>query len=77
MKTTELLSYIKENNLNAKLADIYGDENVDGQRERYLEAIKEFASIYGEREVSIFSVPGRSEISGNHTDHNHGKVLAG
>ena len=77
MKTTELLNYVKEGNLNAKLADIYGEENVSSQKERYCEAISEFLSIYGEREVSIFSVPGRSEISGNHTDHNHGKVLAG
>ncbi len=77
MKTTELLNYVKENSLNAKLADIYGEENVESQKERYVEAISDFLSIYGEREVSIFSVPGRSEISGNHTDHNHGKVLAG
>ncbi len=77
MKTTELLNYVREGKLNAKLADIYGKENVDSQRERYCEAISEFLAIYGERETSIFSVPGRSEISGNHTDHNHGKVLAG
>ncbi len=77
MKTTELLSYVKEGKLDVKLADIYGEENVESQKERYCEAISEFLSVYGEREVSIFSVPGRSEISGNHTDHNHGKVLAG
>ncbi|MBQ8163061.1 MAG: galactokinase [Clostridia bacterium] len=77
MKTTELLKLIKENGADARLADIYGAENVDAQRERYAEAIGEFYSIYGEREVSLFSVAGRSEISGNHTDHNFGKVLAG
>lgn len=77
MKTTELLNYVKEGKLDAKLADIYGEENVKSQKERYCEAINEFLAIYGERDASIFSVPGRSEISGNHTDHNHGKVLAG
>ncbi|MBO5313245.1 MAG: galactokinase [Clostridia bacterium] len=77
MITSELLSYIKEGKLNDKLARIYGEENVQAQIERYAEAISEFQSIYGDREVSLFSVPGRSEISGNHTDHNHGKVLAG
>ena len=77
MKTTELLKLIKENGADARLADIYGAENVDAQRERYAEAIGEFYSIYCEREVSLFSVAGRSEISGNHTDHNFGKVLAG
>ena len=77
MKTKELLNYVKEGKLDSKLNDIYGEENVGSQRERYVEAISEFLAIYGDRETSIFSVPGRSEISGNHTDHNHGKVLAG
>ena len=77
MITSELLSYVKEGKLNEKLCAIYGEENVQSQKERYEEAIAEFKEIYGEREVSLFSVPGRSEISGNHTDHNHGKVLAG
>ena len=48
---------------------------------RYAEAIDEFVALYADKlpadaEVSLFSVPGRSEISGNHTDHNHGKVIA-
>ena len=77
MRTSELLSYIKAGKLNTKLADIYGEENVSTQVERYTEAVSDFLSLYGEREVTLFSVPGRSEISGNHTDHNHGKVLAG
>lgn len=77
MKTTELLNSIKSGALDSRLADIYGEENVEGQRERYIGALDDFYSMYGEREVSLFSVPGRSEISGNHTDHNHGKVLAG
>ncbi|MBO5261460.1 MAG: galactokinase [Clostridia bacterium] len=77
MITSELLSYVKAGKLNKKLADIYGEENVAEQIERYCEAIGDFLSLYGEREISLFSVPGRSEISGNHTDHNHGKVLAG
>ena len=77
MITSELLTYVKEGKLNEKLSQIYGSENVESQKARYEEAIKDFSSVYGEREVCIFSVPGRSEISGNHTDHNHGKVLAG
>ena len=32
--------------------------------------------LYGERDLSLFSVPGRSELAGNHTDHNCGKVIA-
>ena len=77
MKSAELLDFIKKGLLDTRLADVYGEENTAYQRERYAEAVSEFISVYGEREVSLFSVPGRSEISGNHTDHNYGKVLAG
>ena len=77
MKTKALISFIQNKGADEALARIYGEENVDAQRKRYLDAVNEFYDIYGEREVSIFSVPGRSELSGNHTDHNHGKVMAG
>ena len=77
MKTTELLNFVKSGGLDARLAEIYGAEALDTQKARYAEAIGEFSEIYGERECELFSVPGRSEISGNHTDHNLGKVLAG
>lgn len=77
MKTTQLLSYVENKGADKDIIRIYGEENLDVQRQRYIGAIKEFLEIYGEREVSVFSVPGRSELSGNHTDHNHGKVMAG
>ena len=42
-----------------------------------IEALAEwFHSLYGDREPGVWSAPGRTEISGNHTDHQHGKVLA-
>ena len=77
MKTTQLINFIENKNADQALIRIYGEENLDTQRKRYIDAANEFLSVYGEREVSIFSVPGRSELSGNHTDHNHGKVMAG
>lgn len=47
-------------------------------RERWLKLLDEFASRYGgDAAVSLFSTPGRTEIGGNHTDHQHGCVLAG
>lgn len=39
--------------------------------------VKGFQETYGDGDIFLFSSPGRTEISGNHTDHNHGKVLAG
>ena len=47
------------------------------QRERAKKLCETFASMYGaDREVGLFTVAGRSELSGNHTDHNHGCVIA-
>ena len=70
---------IKNDILNGKYDNmfkvLYGD--VDAARERYANAVDSFESIYGEREVRLFSAPGRTEVGGNHTDHQHGCVLAG
>jgi len=59
-----------------KLKRIYGENKIEHMRQRYVKSIENFISLYGERDVEILSVPGRSEIIGNHTDHNHGCVLA-
>ena len=75
MKATELKALLKDGAL-SKYENLYTD--VKKQTERFLGAIDSFTKLYGEdRDIAIFSVPGRSEISGNHTDHNRGCVLAG
>lgn len=77
MNVQELLAKINNGELDARFAELYGDTSVISQRARYTEAINEFADLFGsDREVRLFSVPGRSEISGNHTDHNRGCVIA-
>lgn len=61
----------------ALLADLYLDEaKVSEQTNRYIHAIEEYERVFGSQEVEIYSAPGRSEIGGNHTDHQHGEVLA-
>ncbi|MBR5539745.1 MAG: galactokinase, partial [Clostridia bacterium] len=76
MKTTELIKKIESGELDSIFAKLYGAE-IDMQKSRYIRTIKNFEENYGvDRDVSLFSVPGRSEISGNHTDHNHGCVIA-
>lgn len=61
----------------ALLADLYLDEaKVSEQTNRYIHAIEEYEKVFGSQEVEIYSAPGRSEIGGNHTDHQHGEVLA-
>ena len=75
MKTFELKEVLKNGALE-KYNHLYAD--IEAQTERFISAIDAFAEKYGsDREISILSVPGRSEIIGNHTDHNRGKVLAG
>ena len=77
MKLTDMKNLLAGGALDARLAEVYGADAVDAQRARYLAAIDSFAALYGEgRDVSLFSVSGRSELSGNHTDHNHGCVVA-
>ena len=75
MKASELKSLLQNGGLE-KYSALYAD--VKQQTERFIGAIDEFCKAYGnDRDISILSVPGRSEIIGNHTDHNHGKVMAG
>ena len=77
MKAEELKRKIASGAFDGVFATLYGEGKTLAQRERYTECIDEFTQIYdGDRDLRVFSVSGRSEISGNHTDHNHGKVLA-
>lgn len=77
MTAKEIIAALSAGKYDAQLTSLYGDAQLCNQKARYIKAAQEFAALYGsDREVNIFSVPGRSEISGNHTDHNHGRVLA-
>ncbi|MBQ9544981.1 MAG: galactokinase [Clostridia bacterium] len=77
MRPTQLSEMINNGGLDDKFASLYGENRITPARERYLRALKGFVDTFGdEDDAAIFSVPGRSEISGNHTDHNHGKVIA-
>ena len=59
------------------LCRLYVTDDPLPQRERCLRLLEQFTRLYGEREeVRIFSAPGRTELGGNHTDHQHGCVLA-
>ena len=75
MKANELIKCLNDGVL-SRYSALYSD--LDHAKERMINAINEFTKNYGDdRDISVFSVPGRSEIIGNHTDHNHGKVMAG
>ena len=59
------------------LGELYGKAAVAENQKRYEDLVGKFVKEFGEKDLYLFSSPGRTEISGNHTDHNHGKVLAG
>ena len=77
MNRKMLESSLKSANVAKTLEAIYGDA-VQSRTERILALADTFEETYGEgRDIAVFSVPGRSELSGTHTDHNHGRVIAG
>lgn len=78
MKPSELIQKIESTEADAILKRVYvTDAAVKAQKPRYIKTIQKFIELFGDdRDVSILSAPGRTEICGNHTDHNNGKVLA-
>ena len=59
----------------AKLQEIYGETEVSGAR--FKDLADHFEKIYKQNKAEYFTSAGRTEIIGNHTDHNGGKVIAG
>lgn len=78
MKVKELITAINEGKYDSNLKAVYVTNTaVEEQKPRYVETLNAFGDMFGfDREVSIISAPGRTEVCGNHTDHNNGKVLA-
>ncbi|MEG2597233.1 MAG: galactokinase family protein, partial [Oscillospiraceae bacterium] len=77
MNLKKLKNDLLDGKLDEVLLPLYGSDQLFAQHERYLGALEAFADLYGEdHNVGIYSAPGRTEIAGNHTDHNNGKVLA-
>ncbi len=59
------------------LQEVYLDQSmIEDQKKRYILAIEKFEENFGKCDIAVFSAPGRSEVCGNHTDHQHGKALA-
>lgn len=76
-ETEDILVEVKAGKQDERLKEIYVDESMlPYQRERYQKAVEKFEELYGAGEAEIYSAPGRSEVGGNHTDHQHGEVLA-
>lgn len=79
MKNADLLMQELQNGLlDSRLADIYAADECETRRQnaRYRKALERYVELFGAEEVEVYSAPGRTEIGGNHTDHQHGMVLA-
>ena len=79
MNTADIKNRICNGHLDSQLTSLLSvpSDRLSDERRRYSAAADSFAEIYGDTDgVRLFSVGGRSEISGNHTDHNHGRVIA-
>lgn len=79
LKTNEVIEKLSSGAFNETLSYIYSTSgDVKPYADRYLSVINGYKEIFGEpSELALFSAPGRTEIGGNHTDHQHGCVLAG
>lgn len=80
--TGELLQKLQEGRGDEALRGLYAldgsDASLEKGRERAVRVVRAFEAEFGARpEAALFSGPGRTEIGGNHTDHQHGRVLCG
>lgn len=74
----EIKDKLSKGTFDERIQAIYVDhDRVKYNRERYMNAISHFEGLFPEeKEIEIYSAPGRSEVCGNHTDHQNGVVLA-
>ena len=76
MKPAEIVKKLNNGAYNARFEALYGADEVEKQTQRYLKATELIPKELANKDFTIFSNPGRTELAGNHTDHNHGCVLA-
>ena len=77
--TEEMIRELDTEKIRAQLRYLYGEDEIllKTQQKRYAGLILRYTELFGDKEnIQLISAPGRTEIGGNHTDHNHGRVLA-
>ena len=78
MLVKDFIKEVKSGGLDNLFKNIYKPIDIENQKIRYISAVEKFTALYPNREeIHVYSAPGRTEIGGNHTDHQHGCVLAG
>lgn len=76
MKLNELKKALENHELDSQLKILTCRENVDHEIDRYIKLVDKTKELFNDGDYHIFSAPGRTEVGGNHTDHQRGRVLA-
>ena len=76
MEGQTLTARLRQGGLDKTLETLYGGLGLEAARSRCAGVLEGFARTFGKEAEALFSAPGRTEIGGNHTDHQHGRVLA-
>ncbi len=72
-----LMEELRKGLYDRRLKETYMDDSaLIYQRERYIKALRNYQELFNGEQAAVYSVPGRSEVGGNHTDHQCGVVLA-
>ncbi|KAB2888197.1 MAG: galactokinase [Desulfobulbaceae bacterium] len=70
------LHYVDGDSWAAPIRRLYGAVDEEWQRERMTSLLHRHYRRFGAERLLLVSAPGRTELGGNHTDHQHGRVLA-
>ena len=75
------LQELQSGALNGRMIEVYGCDAAKAQdyANRFVKVIQGFAATFpqnADAQIGLYSAPGRTEIGGNHTDHQYGCVLA-
>ena len=77
MEGQTLETRLRQGGLDEALERLYGAAKLESARSRCAGVLEGFAKTFGKEAEALFSAPGRTELGGNHTDHERGRVLAG
>ena len=76
MEPLTLEARLERGETDETLCRLYGAEHLEAAQERCKQVFAGFRKAFGSEPSALFSAPGRTELGGNHTDHQHGRVLA-
>ena len=76
MQASQFIQAIKNGSYDKSIKALYPNKDINEKKDRIIKLANDFTELYGDLDATFFSVPGRTELTGNHTDHNNGRVLA-